>query len=219
MKLLEVKDISTGYKKKQVLFDVSLSISKGEVLLVKGANGSGKSTLLKTIYSLVPIWNDGTIYFEGFNISNTKTNELIHKGIVYIPQKNTVFEGLTVYENLELSGMAIFKGKSLSNRILEVFTIIPILVSLKSKKVVTLSGGETKLLNLAMGLMPQPKLLLLDEPFSGVSPIMTQHIIGVIQTIKKQGIGIIVVEHKYKDLGQVTNKIFDLSKNELINIK
>jgi branched-chain amino acid transport system ATP-binding protein len=218
MKLLEVKHINTGYKKKQVLFDVSLSISKGEVLLIKGTNGSGKSTLLKAIYGLVPLWNNGEIYFEGTNISSAKTEELFNKGIVYIPQKNNVFEGLTVYENLELSGMAVLNSKNLKNRILEVFNIVPNLVSLKSRKADTLSGGEAKLLNLAMGLLSQPKLLLLDEPLSGVSPNMIQNVVSIIDNIKKLGVGIIVVEHKYEDITKVTNNVFDLSNNKFISI-
>ena len=101
--MLKLNNISSGYRKKQVLFDISLIVNKGDVVLLTGGNGSGKSTLLKCIYSLLPCWS-GEIIFKGESINKLKPNDLIRKGIVYIPQKNFCFENLTVHENLLISG-------------------------------------------------------------------------------------------------------------------
>ena len=106
--MLEVKNISSGYGKKQVLYDVSLKVEPGEVVLLTGGNGSGKSTLLKCIYNLLPLWS-GEIFFEGTKISGLKPSDLIKKGIVYIPQKDYYFENLTVEENLQISGNTLSK--------------------------------------------------------------------------------------------------------------
>ena len=119
--MLEVKNISSGYGKKQVLFDISLQVNKGEVVLLTGGNGSGKSTLLKCIYNLLPCWS-GEIFFEEEKINGLKSSDLIQKGVVYIPQKDFYFENLTVLENLQISGNMLQKN-ILKERISEVFEL------------------------------------------------------------------------------------------------
>ena len=103
--MLKVENTSTGYGKKQVLFDVSFEVGKGEIVLLAGSNGSGKSTLLKIIYGLLPQWNNGQIIFNGENITGKPTAALLKKGLLYIPQKKNLFEDLTVKENLEMAGL------------------------------------------------------------------------------------------------------------------
>jgi len=119
--MLKINNISSGYDKKQVLFDVSMTVDPGEVVLLTGGNGSGKSTLLKCIYNLLLLWS-GNIEFEGQDTCNKKPSDLIHKGIVYIPQKDFYFENLSVLENLQISGNMLPKQK-LKERIDEVFEL------------------------------------------------------------------------------------------------
>ena len=122
--MLSIENISTGYGKKQVLFDVSFEVSKGEIVLLAGSNGSGKSTLLKAIYGMLPQWNNGQIIFDGENITGKPTAVLLKKGLLYIPQKNNLFEDLTVKENLEMAGLTLDK-RTLQPRIenaLSIFT-------------------------------------------------------------------------------------------------
>ncbi len=211
--MLEVKNISSGYGKKQVLYDVSLQINKGEVFLLTGGNGSGKSTLLKCIYNLLPCWT-GEIIFEGEKMNGLKPSDLIRKGIVYIPQQDFYFEDLTVQENLEVSGITLQKN-DLRERITEIYELTG-LSKFKKRKPFDLSGGERKILAFGMGLIHKPRLLLFDEPFAGVDAHKS---IVLIQLFKKIIINpesmVIIVEHK-DDAKQLYNRKI---KMELGNIK
>jgi branched-chain amino acid transport system ATP-binding protein len=192
--MLEVKNISSGYGKKQVLYDVSLQVKKGEVVLLTGGNGSGKSTILKCIYGLLPLWN-GEIYFEGEKITGLKTSDLIKKGIVYIPQKNNYFENLTVQENLEVSG-SIYSKTELKKKIKNVFENFNKLAELKKRTPFSLSGGERQLLAFGMALVHKPKLILFDEPLAGMDKGNTQIILDEILILnKKHNIEFLIIEH------------------------
>ena len=193
--MLEVKNISSGYGKKQVLYDVSLQVNKGEVVLLTGGNGSGKTTLLKCIYNLLPLWS-GEVWFEGERIDGLKPSDLIRKGIVYIPQKDFYFENLTVEENLQISGNILPKN-TLKERISEVYELTG-LEKLKKRKPFNLSGGEKKLLAFGMALIHKPKVILFDEPLAGLSGENTEKILNLLYKQKTSGIGILVIEHSNK---------------------
>lgn len=211
--MLEVKNISSGYGKKQVLYDVSLQVSKGEVVLLTGGNGSGKSTLLKCIYNLLPCWS-GEIFFEGEKIDGLKTSDLIRKGIVYIPQKDFCFENLTVEKNLQISGHTLPK-KELKERIAGVYELTG-LSKFRKRKPFDLSGGERKILAFGMGLIHKPKLLLFDEPFAGIDAKNTATLLKLFEeTIIKPDNGVIIVEHKNDAKQLYTRK----TRMELGNIK
>lgn len=203
--MLEVKNISSGYGKKQVLYDVSLQVSKGEVVLLTGGNGSGKSTLLKCIYNLLPCWT-GEIFFEGDKINKLKPSDLIKRGIVYIPQKDFYFENLTVEENLQISGNSLPKSK-LKERTVEVYELTG-LSKFRKRKPFDLSGGERKILAFGMGLIHKPKLLLFDEPFAGVDAKNAVVLLNLFkETIIKPDNGVIIVEHKDDTKQLFTRKI------------
>ena len=195
--MLEIKNISSGYGKKQVLFDVSLLVNKGEVVLLTGGNGSGKSTILKCIYGILPLWK-GEIYFEGEIITGFKTSDLIKKGLVYIPQKNNYFENLKVQENLEVSG-SIYSKTDLKKKIEVVFENFITLAELKKRTPFSLSGGERQLLAFGMALIHKPKLILFDEPLAGLDKANTKIIMDEIFHLnEKQNIGFLIVEHRRK---------------------
>ncbi len=211
--MLEVKNISSGYDKKQVLFDVSMEVAAGEVVLLTGGNGSGKSTLLKCIYNLRPCWL-GDIFFMENHINGLNPSELIHKGIVYIPQKDFYFENLSVEENLQISGNMLPK-KALKERISEVYELTG-LTKFRKRKPFDLSGGERKILAFGMGLIHKPKLLLFDEPFAGVDAKNAATLLKLFnETIIKPDNCVIIVEHKDDAKQLFTRKI----KMELGNIK
>lgn len=203
--MLKINNISSGYGKKQVLFDVSMTVEPSEVVLLTGGNGSGKSTLLKCIYNLLPIW-EGNIEFDGKDTGNKKPSDLIHKGIVYIPQKDFYFENLTVLENLQISGN-MFPKQQLKERIEEVFELTG-LSKFKKRKPFDLSGGERKILAFGMGLIHKPKLLLFDEPFAGVDAKKSTTLLRLFQeTIITPSNGVIIVEHKDDAKKLYTRKI------------
>jgi len=203
--MLKVNHISSGYGKKQVLYDVSMSIEAGEVVLLTGGNGSGKSTLLKCIYNLLPLWS-GSIEFEGHDTRNKKPSDLIHEGIVYIPQKDFYFDNLTVSENLQISGNMLPKAV-LKQRIPEVLQQTG-LDKLKKRKPFDLSGGERKILAFGMALIHKPKLLLFDEPFAGVDVLNSNTLTRLFkENIIHADTGIIIVEHKEEVRPLFTRKI------------
>lgn len=194
--MLQVKNISSGYGKKQVLFDVSLEVNLGDVVLLSGGNGSGKSTLLKCIYNLLPLWS-GEIWFEGERFDGLKPSDLIRKGIVYIPQKDFCFENLTVEENLQIAG-TIYPKAELNSRIAKVFEQTG-LEPFKKRKPFNLSGGEKKLLAFGMGIIHNPKLVLFDEPLSGVDILNSILLMSLIERIlARKDNTLIIVEHSNK---------------------
>lgn len=208
--MLKVENISTGYGKKQVLFDVSFEVSKGEIVLLAGSNGSGKSTLLKAIYGILPQWNSGQIFFDGENITGKPTATLLKKGLLYIPQKNNLFEDLTVKENLGMAGLTLDQ-KLLQQRIENALSIFTTLVPQLNRTPMKLSGGEKTLLTLAMATLHQPKMILVDEPFTGLSP---QNITFVVENLnalnQENGITLLIVEHRVKECLRVANRVIGL---------
>ena len=167
--MLEVRHLSTGYGKKQVLYDVSFSIAAGEIVLLIGSNGSGKSTLLKAIYGLLPPFAGGAgeIIFNGEDITRCPPAQLIRKGLVYIPQKNNCFDNLTVKENLEVSALSLPDASVRRQAYAQALDSMPLLQAHLTKYPYQLSGGERQLLAFSMALTHSPKLLLLDECFAG----------------------------------------------------
>lgn len=216
MTLLKVEHINTGYGKKQALFDISFEMCRDDTLLLVGFNGSGKSTLLKTIYGLLKPWDkEGRIWFNGENITTCKPSQLIVKGLVYIPQQNELFEDLKVRENLELSSMQSNNKKRLKSKMGKVLDHMPKLKTVLKRECNRLSGGERKLVSLAMALMNQPKLIMLDEPLAGISPKDSNDIIFQLKRLKDIGVSLILVEHRFKDVNSLATKVIRLELGKL----
>ncbi len=208
--MLKVENISTGYGKKQVLFDVSFEVKQGEIVLLAGSNGSGKSTLLKAIYGMLPQWNNGQIIFDGENITGKPTATLLKKGLLYIPQKNNLFEDLTVKENLEMVGLTLDQ-QTLQQRVENALSIFTALVPHLHRAPMKLSGGERQLLTLAMATLHQPKMILVDEPINGLSSQNTTFVIENLRTLnEKAGVTLLLVEHRVKECSLIANRVIGL---------
>lgn len=211
--ILSVRNLSTGYGKKQVLFDVSLDVMPGEIILITGGNGSGKSTLLKAIYGLLPPWNtDAEILYSpdqngsAFSTS-TATNNLAH-GLAYLPQENAVFDDLTVKDNLLLAGQILRDNKEFAYRRDEVLSYLPAIGSLLKRKPESMSGGERQMVALAMVLLHRPRLLLLDEPTAGLD---SKNAAVVLETIhsaqEKNQLSLVVVEHRQHECSTLGGRL------------
>ena len=216
--MLEVKNISAGYGKKQVLFDVSFNVGKGDIALLIGGNGAGKSTVLKTIYGQLKPWNNGKVFFDGEDITGLHSSKLLGKGLVYIPQKDNYFEELTVQENLEVAGLTISDKTAVKSRIELVFETIPMLIEHKKRTPFKMSGGERQLLTLGMALLHQPKMILFDEPTAGLSPNNTNVVLGNIRELNTQGITFVIVEHKVKETIKLASKIICMKYGKIYKI-
>lgn len=219
MSLLELKNISTGYDKKQVLFDISLEIEKGETILLVGSNGSGKSTLLKAVYGILPSWKTeketGSIIYNGENITGFSPHSLIDKGIMYIPQKNELFEDMNVEENLLMSTLHLNDRKESKKRVEEVFEKMPVLKQKRKQVISQLSGGERKIVPLGMVLMNKPNLLLYDEPLAGLSGQNAEMVLQWLSIVKANGTTMVIVEHRVRELIELATKVVGMKLGHL----
>ncbi len=217
--ILSVYNVNAGYGKKQVLFDVSLQIQKGETVLLVGSNGSGKSTLLKSIFGVIPLWN-GEVNFNGqllHDASKFKTDnsKQIIKGLMYLPQKNELFEDMCVLENLEMSILHLKNRQEQKQRITNLLEEVAILKTKSQQKANQLSGGERKMVTMGMALLNNPKLLLFDEPFAGLSDDNIDVVISWLEKIKQNGTALVIVEHRIKSLLKFADRIIGLKLGQL----
>ncbi len=219
--ILSVRNLSTGYGKKQVLFDVSLDVMPGEILLITGGNGSGKSTLLKAIYGLLPPWNaDAEISFRpdpnGPALDTQPATLNLSNGLAYLPQKNAVFDDLTVEDNLRLAGHMLRNGKEFAAHRDEVLASLPALRSLRGRKPEKMSGGERQIVALAMVMLNRPRLLLLDEPLAGLDAARAGGFLENLEKINdKQGVTLILVEHRILETSSLAFNHLHLSQGTL----
>ena len=193
--LLEIKNIETYYGLIYALRGLSLSVEEGTITAILGSNGAGKSTILKTVCGLIDDQPDkGTIEFMGKRIDGKDTENIVRMGISYVPEGREVFEELTVRENL-LMGAYIRKDRTgIKNDFDRVYGLFPVLKAREEQWAGTLSGGEQQMLAIGRALMNLPKLLFLDEPSLGLSPILVNDIFKIIRTIHKEGTTILLVE-------------------------
>ncbi len=191
--MLEIKNLVAGYNNVPILKNLNISANSGDITVVIGPNGAGKSTLLKTISGLIKT-SQGSIKFDGDEISKMPPDEIVKLGIIHVPEGRMIFNRLTVSENLLMGAFqqsSANKKKEDFDRVLQLF---PILSKRLSQLGGTLSGGEQQMLAIGRGLMSSPKLLMLDEPSLGIAPIIVEQIFTLINEIKKAGVSILMVE-------------------------
>jgi branched-chain amino acid transport system ATP-binding protein len=213
--MLEIKNLNTGYEKKQVVFNVLLKVEQREIVSILGPNGSGKSTLLKAVCGLIPTWS-GEINFNEKKISGNEPPENLKLGISFCPQGNRVFDEVSVKENLEIGGYILKKDKA-KTRIDEVLEIFPALKERLKQDAGTLSGGEQQMLAVARALIPEPKLLLLDEPSLGLAPNLVKDMLEkFVEINKKLGISLLVVEQKVNAALRISDRVYSLKLGRLL---
>jgi branched-chain amino acid transport system ATP-binding protein len=193
MAFLEVDDIKTFYGNIQALKGVSLEVQEGECVTLIGSNGAGKSTTLRSISGLTPP-REGSIRFDGEEISRMAPQEIVGLGICQSPEGRKCFQRMTVRENLELGAYLRRDQAKIGEDLDRVFDLFPRLKERETQKAGTMSGGEQQMLAIGRALMGSPKLLLLDEPSMGISPVLTERIYETIGEINKQGTTILLVE-------------------------
>ncbi len=225
--LLEVKDINVHYQKVHAVTDISIQIDEGQIVTLIGANGAGKSTTLRTISGLKRA-TSGTIWFDGERIDQLAPEKIVRMGIAHVPEGRQVFPDLSVNENL-LSGAYLRKDREgIARDLDEVHEHFPILKERRNQRAKTLSGGEQQMVAIGRALMSNPRLILMDEPSLGLSPVLVQEVAKIIRDINKKGVPVILVEQNAElalnlagyayvlETGRITleGKAKDLHENE-----
>jgi len=191
-RVLEVSDLEGGYGSVQILYGIDMHIDEGEFVTIIGPNGCGKSTLIKTIFGIATYYRGG-IGYRGQDVSGWRTDQLVNQGIAYVPQVDNVFPSLSVKENLQMGGNTL-PNDILIERIERSLEMFPDLRSREYDLAASLSGGERQMLAISRALISDPKFLLLDEPTAALSPLYQQQIIERIDSLRKDGITILIVE-------------------------
>jgi len=195
MSLLEIDGITGGYGDSDILHDLSMRVEEGEVVVIVGPNGAGKSTAMKSVFGLLTI-RGGAIRFKGEDITGLKPDQIVRRGICYVPQVENVFPSLSVHENLEMG--AYLRRDDFSASLDRVYDLFPPLKEKRRLPAGSLSGGQRQMVAMGRALMLDPALLLLDEPTAGLSPKFMDQIFDIVRSVNAQGVAILMVEQNAK---------------------
>ena len=211
MAFLNATEMLGGYGETTILNSCTISVNKGEIAVIVGPNGAGKSTAMRAIFGMLRL-KKGQIIFDNQDITNLKPQERVGLGMGFVPQTNNVFNSMTVLENLEMGGF--LNNKDVDKNIQDIFSLFPILHEKRSQTLNELSGGQRQQVAVGRALMTNPKLLMLDEPTAGVSPIVVKELFQKITEISSKGIAILMVEQNAKQALAIANKGFVLVQGE-----
>jgi branched-chain amino acid transport system ATP-binding protein len=209
--MLEIEGVYTAYDKADVLQGVSLTVSPGSITCLLGSNGSGKTTLVRSILGLTPA-RAGRIVFNGTDITNLATHRIVAAGIACIPEGRKVFPKLTVEENLRVGAYQETSDSVTQSRLTDIFRIFPRLAERRAQLAGTMSGGEQAMVSIGRGLMCAPKLLLIDEPSLGLSPLLVKENFNIIRQINQRDITVFLVEQNVHQTLAISQQGYVLSK-------
>ncbi|MDB5797665.1 MAG: braG3 [Paucimonas sp.] len=215
MSNLQVRNLSAGYDKIDVLHDISIEVASGKITCILGANGAGKTTLIRAILGLTPP-RSGQVLWQGADIAGHKTHAIIGTGIACIPEGRKVFPRMTVAENLALGAFRETSQARVRERMERVTTIFPRLKERWSQLAGTMSGGEQAMVSIGRGLMAEPRLLVIDEPSLGLSPLYVKENFNVIRKINELGITVLLVEQNARQTLQIAHYGYVLSQGRVI---
>ncbi len=211
--ILEIQDIDTFYGETQVLYDVSLSVGRGEVVSLLGPNGAGKTTTLRSILGLTPAGR-GKIFFDGADITDKPTHEITRAGISWVPDDRRIFPTLTVRRNLSIARKrSRFRAWEMN----EVFSLFTALEYLMDRECENLSGGEQQMVAISRALLGAPGLVLLDEPTQGLAPKIAQDVLGAVHRLKEEGISVLLVEHNALSALKVSDRVYVMDLGQIVH--
>lgn len=205
--MLELVKIESGYSSLRVIKGISLEVPKSKLVTIIGPNGHGKTTLLRSISGVLRL-QSGEINFEGKRIDNLRVDEIVHKGIVHIPQGDMLFPEMNVKDNLLMGAYLVRNQPELKNRITQVLELFPQLGERENQIASTLSGGERRMLAIGRGLMTGAKILLIDEPSLGLAPVVIDDIFKILKELNNQGQTILLVEENVSRVINVSDHIY-----------
>lgn len=215
MAMLEVKNLQVYYGVIQAIKDVSFEVNEGEVIALIGANGAGKTTILHTVTGLIAAKN-GEVLYEGTDLQKIPAHKIVSLGIAHVPEGRRVFSQLTVYENLLMGAYTRKDPEEIAKSLENVYKRFPRLKERKNQFAGTLSGGEQQMLAMGRALMSHPKIILMDEPSMGLSPILVEEIFDIIKEISKSGTTVLLVEQNAKKALSIANRAYVLETGKIV---
>ena len=213
--MLEVKNLQVYYGVIQALKDVSFTVNEGEVIALIGANGAGKTTILRTITGLISA-KAGEVLYEGINLQKLPPHKIVSLGIAHVPEGRHVFAQLTVYENLLMGAFTRKDKAEIEDTLQSVYTRFPRLKERKNQLAGTLSGGEQQMLAMGRALMSKPKIMLMDEPSMGLSPILVGEIFDIVKSISESGTTVLLVEQNAKKALSIADRAYVLETGRIV---
>jgi branched-chain amino acid transport system ATP-binding protein len=214
--MLEISNIDTFYGKIQTLWGVSLRIDEAEIVALVGANGAGKTTLLKTISGLL-CPTSGSVEFLGKRIDGLTPHSITELGISHVPEGRKLFPVMSVRENLEMGAYPYQAWKRKEERLEQVYHVFPILREREKQLARTLSGGEQQMLAMARGLMSRPRLCMVDEPSSGLAPILVLELFQVIKSLRDQGITVLLIEQNVRHTLEIADRAYVIENGRVVS--
>jgi branched-chain amino acid transport system ATP-binding protein len=216
MALLEVHDLEVCYGVIRALHGISFEVNQGEIVTLIGANGAGKTTTMQSVVGLIPK-KSGVVTFDGQDITKTPCHKIVHQGMTQVPEGRRIFQELSVYENLLMGAYSMKKGQADFKADIEmVYERFPRLAERKNQIAGTLSGGEQQMLAIGRALMSHPKLLMLDEPSMGLSPLLVDEVFKIIKDINKDGTTILLVEQNAGKSLAISDRAYVLENGSIV---
>ncbi len=215
MALLEVHDLEVNYGVIRAIKGISFEVNEGEIVTLIGANGAGKTTTMQSTVGLIPK-KSGKVIFDGNDITKIPCHKVVHLGMTQVPEGRRIFQELTVYENLLMGAYSIKDKSSFKNDIDSVYERFPRLFERKNQVAGTLSGGEQQMLAMGRAIMSHPKLLMLDEPSMGLSPLLVDQVFEIIKQINKDGTTILLVEQNAGKSLAISDRAYVLENGEIV---
>jgi branched-chain amino acid transport system ATP-binding protein len=212
--LLRVEGLVSGYGKIQVLHGVDLALGTGEIVALLGPNGAGKTTLLRAISGLLP-WMSGDVVFSGRSLKGAGPRETVKAGLAHVVEGHRIFTQQTVADNLLLAGYDLPAAERTA-RVEEALDYFPEIAAKRYDRGATLSGGQQQMLAVAQGLIRRPKLLMLDEPSAGLSPVLVDRVLSVAARLSKQGTAVLLVEQLIEKALAVANRVYAMSQGRIV---
>lgn len=215
MAMLEVSNLKVNYGMIQAIKGISFKVEEGEIIALIGANGAGKTTTLHTVSGLLKA-REGSILFNGKELTKTQPHKIVGMGMAHVPEGRRIFQQLTVYENLILGAYTRSDKKEIAENLEMIYKRFPRLEERKKQIAGTLSGGEQQMLAMGRALMSNPKIVLMDEPSMGLSPLLVSEIFDIIQSINKSGTTVLLVEQNAKKALSIANRAYVLETGKIV---
>ena len=215
MALLEVKDLEVYYGVINALKGISFEVNEGEIVTLIGANGAGKTTTMQSIIGLIPA-RHGSVIYDGRDITKMPCHKIVHLGMSQVPEGRRIFQELTVYENLLMGAYSVGKKANFKEDIERIYERFPRLAERRNQIAGTLSGGEQQMLAMGRALMSHPKLLMLDEPSMGLSPLLVDQVFEIIKDINKDGTTILLVEQNAGKSLAISDRAYVLETGSIV---